>query len=662
VTTRRSGPPLLSKRRPAARSCRAGAAALLATGLLLASASARADELGKPSVKITETSVLLYHFDNRDGVLTNDKYGEWLNRLNVQATSGRFTLAVRLDSALYFLKPDPNVLARRELAKPPLPGEIRDASSLTQKTQQLGRDLSDRFVNTAYPAKFYLSYSRPWLDATVGDFYAQLGRGFVLALRKVDELGTDTTVRGAKVELHPDVSWGQVAATLLAGVGNPIRVDDPTGRQLTQRPLGFDKFLYPLVPQPHDTAYVPDAQPGFATDRIVAGRVEAGAQGVVVGVQASQLSRETDPRAAPFQTGNDAVPARNANTMQIASVSVSVPSIFKHGSFYFEGATEALRDPVAARASDPTAPTPTGVSGADPALLERLSGGKAFYAQITAYEGPLTLSLEGKHYDRFYPLVPTTGTSEFNLVQYSAAATAEPFTNDTQFGAFNACVTGARARLDYRASDDVLVFGSLGRFASWSERVSTCGAESAPGVGAGVRGKNDSIRNDVWDPYIGFEIQGEGARTHAYVTTGSRFDSNKQVEQYAGFESTVYYREHYFRYDVVKKLFGRWSIQTAGFHRYRMKFAQTPLPWREGENYLSLLWVPKLTLSAGYEYTTVSGERVDYFSGQGQWRLSSDTAVRFFVGQQRQALRCISGVCRIFPAFEGARLELVVRL
>jgi len=31
------------------------------------------------------------------------------------------------------------------------------------------------------------------------------------------------------------------------------------------------------------------------------------------------------------------------------------------------------------------------------------------------------------------------------------------------------------------------------------------------------------------------------------------------------------------------------------------------------------------------------------------------------VGQQRGALKCVSGVCRFFPAFEGARTELIFR-
>jgi hypothetical protein len=35
--------------------------------------------------------------------------------------------------------------------------------------------------------------------------------------------------------------------------------------------------------------------------------------------------------------------------------------------------------------------------------------------------------------------------------------------------------------------------------------------------------------------------------------------------------------------------------------------------------------------------------------------------VSVFVGQRRGAIRCVSGVCRQFPPFEGARLELVSR-
>ncbi|MEJ7734827.1 MAG: hypothetical protein WKG00_37265 [Polyangiaceae bacterium] len=42
------------------------------------------------------------------------------------------------------------------------------------------------------------------------------------------------------------------------------------------------------------------------------------------------------------------------------------------------------------------------------------------------------------------------------------------------------------------------------------------------------------------------------------------------------------------------------------------------------------------------------------------WEQVLDT-VTLFVGQRRGAVRCVSGVCRLFPPFEGVKLEVVSR-
>jgi hypothetical protein len=50
-----------------------------------------------------------------------------------------------------------------------------------------------------------------------------------------------------------------------------------------------------------------------------------------------------------------------------------------------------------------------------------------------------------------------------------------------------------------------------------------------------------------------------------------------------------------------------------------------------------------------------------YVNGQLGYRLSSDSSLSLFVGQRRGALRCVGGVCRVFPPFEGAALDLTLR-
>jgi hypothetical protein len=84
-------------------------------------------------------------------------------------------------------------------------------------------------------------------------------------------------------------------------------------------------------------------------------------------------------------------------------------------------------------------------------------------------------------------------------------------------------------------------------------------------------------------------------------------------------------------------------------------------PWHEGDNYLALKVSPKYVFSQGFEYTSLAGLPATYFNGSVRYNFRSDSSVVLFVGQQRGGLRCVSGVCRVFPAFEGARMEVTVR-
>ncbi|MCC6644311.1 MAG: hypothetical protein IT374_01910 [Polyangiaceae bacterium] len=610
----------------------------LAASVLALSGAARADF---PTFTITETSVLNLRFDNRDGDKLNDHYFEWLNRLNVQAASGRTTAAVRVDSAAYARRPDPNVLGRDDARAAAASGELlgeTESEFARRRTITYGRQLSSRYVNTLYPSKAFLSHREGPAELTVGDFYAQLGKGLVLSMRKVDELGTDTTVRGAKAELRPDVGAGRkLSVLLLAGQSNPIRVDEVTGRRLTQA----GSLAFVAAPAPNGTFYDPAPLPTFAPDTIYGGRVEGGTSRVLVGLMGAGVHRAR----LESNRGASTNPASNAGDLSVVGASLSLPNLADHGSAYVEVATQSLRSPI---------------DGGD-RQLSRASGGTGVYVQANAYSGPVTLTLEGKRYDRFFPLMANATDPAFAQLQYNAPPTTELITNDTQYDAFNTCVTGGRARLDLRGSEHALVYGSVGRYVTYGERSSRCGEDIDGNTGRRV-GKGSSTRNDVWDSYVGVEVSLEENRTHAYVQSGLRMDDAAEAEQHDGtLPSTVYYREHWARWNFVKKVVGPWSVAASGVYRRRHRPLQTPQPWREVENYVSILYSPRYTLAFGYEATTVKGRREDFYNALFQVRLSTDKIVRLYVGQSRQGLRCVSGVCRIFPAYEGAKLEAVLR-
>ena len=80
----------------------------------------------------------------------------------------------------------------------------------------------------------------------LGDFYVSFGRGMVLSIRKIDELGIDTTLLGGKFVYH---EGNRVAATLVA------RRHQHAERRRGDRPTSRDPpestFLRP-VPAPRD--------------------------------------------------------------------------------------------------------------------------------------------------------------------------------------------------------------------------------------------------------------------------------------------------------------------------------------------------------------------------------------------------------------------------
>ncbi len=602
------------------------------------------DVEGHPlSVDITETAVVNYNFDNRDDTSINDDWGVWINRLNVQAQWYRLILGVRLDSTRFFHTPDPNDLAEEDVdAWEPSPGDPTPPDRY-DRTLQYGRDLSSRYQHTFYPAKLYLSYVTPDIEATVGDVYAQFGRGLVLSVRKIDELAVDTTIRGGKVAYRVPMPKG--SKLRLSGVGgymNPLRVDDASGRVLTSP----GAWYFGGMPRPNETFYVPDPEATYVPDRLLGASVEGGLTKGTVGVHAVMLDRPDRcgfPDAPEICTPYGNQDVRGAGQVRNASASLAIPDIFGHGSFYLEVAAQQQRNDDLPSGFDPA----TGFVRTPEDDVD----GHAVYTSASANAGPFAMTVEGKHYRKFFPLTANTdkdAANEFSLIQYSAPPTTLPVYVDTEANFFNTCTTGGRGRLDARVTDDLLVYGWVGRYATWGESATAaCEIE-------------DENRNDVWDTAVGLEATFERKKSHVFAWVGARDDQLAEPDPVAE-PSSVYYREGYVRYDLLKKITPRIYLQVQGTARRRHYAAETPLPWWEGENYTALQWNPHLSLAFGYEYTSQQGVPGSYYNGSVKWRVDSDKSLRLFVGQQRGALRCISGVCREFPSFEGAKAEAVVR-
>ncbi|MBS2014011.1 MAG: hypothetical protein JST00_14065 [Deltaproteobacteria bacterium] len=609
-------------------------AALLAAVAVSAYAPrARAIPLGKVdkspvTLDVTETSIVAQRFEARDGENPNDQgYFAWLNRLNLVLGWKKLTLGARLDSSLYALRPEDRTFTDPQL----------------QRNSQI--DGATRFRDAIYPAKLFLTFKTDGLEVTAGDAYVQLGRGLVLSMRKVDELGIDTTLFGGKVVASKDV----FALTLIGGLANPARVDEPTGRALfLPRPL-------PGLP----------SQPIFGNDRIVGASIQAGrGLPVVASTNMVMLTRCAPYRYNPDGTINgdffdapigtcveadrsqylETLPSvgpviKSRQTIN-ASQSLEVPSLWGHGNFYVEAAIQK-RD--AERDDEPH------------------TQGNALYGSLVTTGGPISNTLEVKSYRNFYPLAASVNVSRasaFGNIAYSAPPTAEPVITDTMFGFFNACVTGGRDRFDYRLTPTLLAFVSGGFFVTRSE---------VPGgqcdrLGRSVGSFKDDTTNYVTDVNSGIEWRFDDDKSIAFINGTWRNDVTE-----AGY---AYYREGAIQYSVTKYITGPYSVEFAGRHRYRIQHEEnikdpanepTGSPWMQGEHQNALKIAPKWIISQAIEYTTFLGLPAFYVNGGILYRFTSESNIRIYAGQNRGGLRCVSGICRMFPAFSGARVELTLR-
>ena len=583
---------------------------------------------GPVTLDVTETSIVAQRFEARDGENPNDQgYFAWLNRLNLVLGWKKLTLGARIDSSLYAIRPEDRTFTDPQL--------LRNSQV----------DGSTRFRDAIYPAKLFLTFKTEGLEVTAGDAYVQFGRGLVLSMRKVDELGIDTTLFGGKVVASKDI----FSFTLIGGLANPARVDEPTGRAL-------------FLPRPLPNA---PSQPIFGNDRLVGASLQAG-RGLPV-VASTNMVMLT--RCAPYRYNADGTingevfdapvgtceEADRANFLQTlpsvgpviksrqtinASQSVEVPSLWGHGNFYVEAAIQK-RD--AERAD------------------EGNTQGNALYGSFVTTGGPISNTFEMKSYRNFYPLAASVNVSRasaFGNIAYSAPPTAEPVLTDTQFGFFNACVTGGRDRFDYRLTPTLLAFVSSGFFVTRSE----VPGGSCDRLGKSLGNRKDETTNYVTDINSGVEWRFDDDKSIAFINATWRNDVTE-----AGY---AYYREGAIQYSVTKYIAGPYSIELAGRHRYRIQHDENikdPVnepggtPWVQGEHQNALKIAPKWIISQGIEYTSFLGLPAFYVNGGFLYRFTSESNIRVYAGQNRGGLRCVSGICRIFPAFSGARIELTLR-
>lgn len=591
--------------------------------LLAAPALAVTTTLGDQPLLLdfSETADVAFHIDN--GTIappgspnydpTSDDYLDWLNRFDAQLSWGRWHAELRFDSAIFANTP--------EVSGPfPNPAQCTGAAAFqgTCENLNLARLLENRYIDNFELEKVSLNYLDRHFDLTLGDFYLSYGRGIVVSILKIDALGVDTTVRG----FNGTYRIGGFTANVAAGVTNVVNTDEATGEVAPDPEDGIAaaRFEYRL---PHwftlgvdgagffqnpQTTQLASYEPGTPTQSVGLGLFTLG----------SIQSQPIPPGSAPptvTDTGN-------------FSATLDLPWLGKWGKLYVEEARQVQT----------TYTNGCGVfPGCGAAGVHETTNGNAFFASADVFLGPATLLVEFKDYQDFNFPIPNSLSSRMFPAFWQQNVYNDPPNLEEIFQEEQTTsqTFGPRARLDYKISDHVTPYVSF----AWFE--------------------DDTNEYDIWDGYVGADVNWQEHRSHANVAVGRRYEIYNQLASDPG---SPFQQEWWVQYDAVQVLGPIYSLELEGLHRRYDFDLLTGHAWSWGYSYLSLkrsAW----TATLGYEYNTQYPDlwRAENPNAGFSWIISDHYTVRLFAGGREAGLRCINGICRNFPGFTGASAEVVVR-
>jgi hypothetical protein len=574
---------------------------------------------------VTNTADFDYHFYQANGIIapqyfpntkqpnpswdpTSDYYFDWINKLDTKLTYGPWHAELRLDSAVFWNVYSLNV----------------DAVPVPRQQQNVLTLMRNRFINNLIVEKISASYITPTLEVTLGDFYINYGRGIILSLRKVDQLGVDTTLRGANITGR----LGNLTANIAGGITNNINTDQATasvapdaedpilaGRIEYRQPRLFAVNLQGtvlnqnvqtlnLVPASPQNPYVPGTSPQYCTTANNCKPVSIGPLSFG-DITAAAVNPVTFPRQRFENLG----------------VTLELPQIFEHASAYFEYDHQW-----------------------NLVQYQATMEGNAFYGGVNVYAGPVTVQAELKDYQNFEaPISSSLSSTAFPAFYQQTVYTNPPNLEEIwqeEITNNPLVMWGPRLRVDWQVNEFV-----------------------RPYV-AGAAFVDESYGVNIYYGMLGVEANWQEHRSHLNINGGLRYelfnsympphppDPNQDLNQ----------RESWLQYDIVQSLSPIYSLELDGLHRNMLDcYGSSPCNhWQQGYAYLSLKRT-SITVSGGVEYYTYDPNVFQpwYLNASTAWIASEALTIRAFVGGREGGLRCINGICRKFPAFNGINLEII---
>ena len=513
-----------------------------------------------------------------------------------------------------------------------------DSQTLPQGTDRLCDTNSDGEITPTDGECFYgndfrlerfsLRLEHKHFKFYLGDFNVNFGRGLALSVRKKNDIGVDSTIKGVRLDLRAK----NIEATGLWGVANRQQSDFAT-RQLFSDP-GYKHVLCDDISIPTSDQYGAKLWTG-CSDLIGGARVETKLPGKVRiaahygNIWFGQVNQISDQHEALHFVGGDVTRAR----------------LFKRWDVFW-GTTAILRN-YHHKEHHPT-------------LVET---GYGSYLSNNISLGSFNLLIEAKYYDNYVlarDMNPLT-------VQYTEATTLER--EDQQIPAA-ANTAGPLIRLAYTVPKKGVTFYS-----------NTLGYAYAYGNGHNIWDGEDALRllhtyaGVDWDDYergtsfkfhAGWRWEGyyqpqEGREQFERKLPHAEIYLNQALGHWWGFGHSVNFKWDWRRETVYK------GDHAKHFHRGNVILGYGLAPYVTAAfigGYSSEFPVTEggIALHSQIGDDDPTSQRKPHLWPGGELRFNFLTSsfIRVFVGRQVGGLLCVNGSCRVLPDFSGARADLVL--
>jgi len=275
-------------------------------------------------------------------------------------------------------------------------------------------------------------------------------------------------------------------------------------------------------------------------------------------------------------------------------------------------------------------------------LVEKTETGLAGYLALDLFFGDLSIVAEGIYLDEFRQRGSQNQVENISF-RYNQPSTMDRIDQENSLGENE---FGGRVRAEYAFQDGDLLF-----------------------YVNGMHKRVDPGDSEVHQTHLygGAEFNYDGASSRFQGSGGVREETQKKTVGETTEQKPKKDLTH-FDFDLLHRVSGPWAIHLANSTEFRTKHDGVD----EGEEAelvtrgsvfagIEVAGLGSLTYEYGFDDTQASRDdlRHHFHAGILNWYTSKTIQVRATAGTQRGGLKCIAGVCRIFPSFAGGLIELI---